>query len=242
MTTSAPTILAHLQAVEAERRTRESARGLNGRVVQIKAYQQRRFSHTYADLLQSRRYGAASRFFLDELYGPSDFSRRDAQFARVVPALVRLFPSDIVDTVATLAQLHALSETLDTQMGQQAGGPPEMTASVYVRAWQLTGRRDAREQQISLTLDIAARLDRFTRKPLLRNSLRLMRGPARAAGLGELQSFLEAGFDTFRAMDGAQEFITMVMEREHALASALFEATMDAPGSASSAKALACLP
>ena len=46
---------------------------------------------------------------LDELYGPQDFSDRDAQFARVVPALVRLFPQELVETVAVLARLHALS-------------------------------------------------------------------------------------------------------------------------------------
>lgn len=68
-------------------------------------------------MLESKRYGAASRFFLDELYGPIDFTQRDHQFARVVPALVKLFPWQIVDTVGALAALHALSEALDTQMG-----------------------------------------------------------------------------------------------------------------------------
>jgi hypothetical protein len=77
-----------------------------------------------------------------------------------------------------------------------------------------------------LTLDVASRLDHFTRKPLLRNSLRLMRGPARAAGLAELQQFLESGFDTFRAMDGAQEFIRVIEDRERALAASLFQADL----------------
>ena len=81
MTNSAATILAHLHEVEAERRKRSTVPGLHDRVVHVKAYQQRRFSHTYADLLNSPRSGAASRFFLDELYGPSDFTRRDAQLA-----------------------------------------------------------------------------------------------------------------------------------------------------------------
>ena len=40
--------------------------------------------------------------------------------------------------------------------------------------------------------------------PLLRNALRLMRGPARAAGLAELQHTLESGFDIFKAMKGAE--------------------------------------
>lgn len=241
MSTTAAKILAHLKTVEGERARRASEAGLSARVGALKTYQQRRFSHTYADLLQSSRYGATSRFFLDELYGPDDFTHRDSQFARVVPALVRLFPSEIVDTVATLAELHALSETLDTRMAEQLGS--ETIASLdYVRAWQGTGEANRRQQQISLTLDVATRLDGFTRRVLVRNSLRLMRGPARAAGLGELQRFLEAGFDTFRAMNGAQEFIALVDSRERALASALFAARLDGADEASLQRAFAVLP
>ena len=53
---------------------------------------------------------------------------------------------------------------------------------------------------------------------MLRNALRLMRGPARAAGLAEVQRSLETGFDVFRAMKGAQEFIALIDARERALA------------------------
>jgi hypothetical protein len=242
MTNSAATILAHLHEVEAERRKRSTAPGLHDRVVLVKAYQQRRFSHTYADLLNSARYGSASRFFLNELYGPSDFTRRDAQFARVVPALVKLFPSEIVSTVATLAELHALSESLDTRMGEHVDEGVDLNGASYIRAWQQTAHPEARERQIALTLDVAERLDRFTRRPLLRNSLRLMRGPARAAGLAELQHFLETGFDTFRAMQGAQDFVSIVRTRERALASALFGASANSTEGAGMTDALARLP
>jgi hypothetical protein len=241
MSITATTILAHLQTVEAERARRAAVANLDDRVIAVKAYQQRRFSHTYADLLHSARYGAASRFFLDELYGPNDFTRRDAQFARVVPALVRLFPREIVDTVATLAELHALSEMLDSLMGAQIDREP-ITSIDYIGAWQRTDQVPQRERQIDLTLEVASRLDRFTRRPLLRNSLRLMRAPARAAGLSELQQFLEAGFDTFREMNGAREFITMVGTRERALASSLFSAELTNPAADSVQRALQCLP
>jgi hypothetical protein len=241
MSTTAAAILAHLKGVDTERAKRRAAPPLNERVVRVKAYQQRRFCHTYADLLSSARYGSASRFFLDELYGPSDFARRDAQFARVVPALVRLFPGEIVETVATLAKLHALSEALDTIMGGESGDEP-ITAASYVGAWQRTGRLPQRLRQIELTLEVASRLDRFTRRALLRNSLHLMRVPAQAAGLGELQRFLEVGFDTFREMNGAQEFISIVGARERALSSALFAADVSDASSESLEHALRCLP
>ncbi len=214
-------ILASLKIVEVERAARAAVAGLDASVHAIKTYQQRRFCHTYADILGSVRYGSASRFFLDELYGPTDFTKRDAQFARVVPALVRLFPKEIVGTVATLAELHALSERMDTLMARDLERTPVIAAN-YIAAWQATGHEAERRKQIDLTIDVAASLDRLTRKPLLRNSLRLMRGPARASGLGELQQFLERGFDTFKAMNGASEFIALVEDRESALVTALF--------------------
>src|SRR5438105_3157985 len=229
MSADANSILGHLRTVDAERRRRSGASELAAHARAVKAYQQRRFSHTYEDLLATTRYGPAARFFLDELYGPDDFSERDAQFARVVPALVRLFPQQIVATVDTLVHLHALSETLDSAMGAHLAGS-RVEAVDYVRAWQATGRRDDRERQITLTLAVGQSLDRVTRNPLLRHSLRMMRGPAQAAGLGELQRFLETGFDTFKAMGGAREFLAAIGTRERALARALFGASIEREG------------
>lgn len=227
MSEDAQRILAELQTVERERTRRSADPALAAAVVALKAYQQRRFAHTYADLLGSPRYAAAARFFLDELYGPKDFSQRDAQFARVVPALVRLFPHEIVSTVEVLARLHAVSETLDTTMATHLTGAP-IDARAYVRAWQWTGQPAQRQLQIDYTLRVGRDLDRLTRKPLLRASLHLMRGPARATGLPALQQFLELGFDTFKAMGGASDFLGTVESRERALAQALFDMAPEA--------------
>lgn len=226
MTADAQAILEQLALVERERTARTADTALGESVQGLKSYQQRRFARTYADLLASARYAAAARFFLDELYGPKDFSQRDAQFARVVPALVRLFPQELVETVALLARLHALSESLDSEMGRHLVGRT-LERATYAQAWQHTGRPDAREEQIRLTLAVGRDLDRLTRKPLLRTGLHLMRGPARAAGLPALQQFLETGFDTFKAMGGAEDFLSTVGERERALATALFAARAD---------------
>ena len=238
MQADASSILADLSLVSEERARRSASADLMLRVQAIKHFQQRRFVHTYADLLATPRYGDVSRFFLDELYGPHDFTKRDAQLARIVPALVRLFPQVMVDAIGALVELHALSEALDSLMGANLEGI-EADAAGYIRAWVVTARPDQRERQIALTLEVGAALDRLTRKPLLRNSLRLMRGPATAAGLGALQAFLETGFDTFKAMGGAEEFLSLVDAREHQLAAALFDAETTG---ASRAAALRQLP
>jgi hypothetical protein len=212
--------------VDAQRVLRASDALLDARVRAIKQYQHARFQCTYADLLATPRYVKATNFFLEELYGPNDFSKRDAQFARVVPALVRLFPHEVVLTVQTLGELHALSETLDTAMARvMQPGPVGLVA--YAAAWQAVGRPADREAQITLMRRVGDALDGYTRNPLLRHSLRLMRGPARLAGLHELQAFLESGFDTFREMRGAKEFLDTVVLREREVKAFLFSTMPD---------------
>ncbi len=217
-------ILQHLTVVTAERSARAADTRWGTRVQALKRYQQRRFEFTYGDLLSHPRYAGAANFFLEELYGPSDFTQRDAQFVRIVPALVRLFPAEVVATVQALAALHALSERFDSAMGRALEGD-EVDAERYAAAWQACGDAAGREQQVALMEQVGRSLDALTRNPLLHHSLRLMRAPARAAGLGALQTFLEAGFDTFRGMRGADEFLQLVGSRERALASSLFSVT-----------------
>lgn len=224
MSKSGEKILHHLGSVRIERAARAADAALARRVINIKSYQQARFAHTYADLLATPRYAGAARFFLDDLYGPGDFSQRDAQFARIVPGLVRLFPTEVVVTVEALTALHALSEQLDSEMARHITDEP-LTASIYVAAWSGTGQPTSRQRQIDLMLDVGRALDAYTHRPLLRSSLRAMRVPARAAGMSALQAFLEQGFETFRSMHGAQEFLAQIEEREQALAAALFGST-----------------
>lgn len=238
--TLAASILGHLQRVQAERDARIADPALAAKVLALKAYQRDRFGRSHADLLAHGRYAAAARFFLDDLYGPQDFAERDAQFARIVPALVRLFPHEVVTTVEALAELHALSESLDSAMAREVKGLP-IDALTYRRAWQAVGRRDDRSRQIQLVMALGQHLDRYTRNRLLRHSLKLMRGPAKAAGLGSLQNFLERGFDTFGAMRGASEFLTLVEQREWALMQALFDTPTVAPATGAPA-ALGQLP
>jgi hypothetical protein len=214
-------ILEHLTRVAAERDRRAARPQLQAAVQALKKYQQLRFTRTYADLLDTQRYGQASRFFLDELYGPSDFSQRDTQFSRVVPAMVRVLPTELVQTLDLLAQLHSISEALDSEMGSHLS-KPHVDAWAYLHAWQATGKPAQREAQIALTVAVGASLDHYTHKPLLRQTLRLMRRPARSAGFGEMQHFLETGFDAFKAMDGADAFLGLIGKRERELAQALF--------------------
>ena len=199
-------------------------------LAQVKQAQSRRFTGTYADLLAGGPYRAAARFFLDELYSDKDYAERDAQFSRIAGAIEKLFPSQVVDTAVAMAQLHALTEELDQAMALAWLGQPDDSQSEarrYILAWREVGRREDRENQLSAVLAIGQRMVGLTRTTGLRMMLKMMRGPAAAAGLGSLQRFLESGFDTFAAIakssGGAKDFLDTIDARESALIRMLFD-------------------
>ena len=218
--------------VSVQRQRCTDDRELTQAVAEVKRFQAKRFAGTYADLLAQDPFRQAAQFFLDELYGDRDFSRRDLQFARIAGGLQRIFPKDVVATAVALAELHALSEKLDFAMGQawlQVQSPPiKNDATRYVVAWRAVDNRDARATQLHTVMALGREMEKLTRTPGLRLMLRMMRRPATAAGLGDLQRFLESGFDNFSSMAHQEglttEFLSIIERRESHWIKDLFDA------------------
>jgi hypothetical protein len=219
---AAHTIRAAVARVGVIREDAKSNPGLRAALVVVKAFQAKRFAGTYSDLLHSAEYGAAARFFLEDLYSDRDYSERDAQFSRIAGALQRLFPQQVVTTAVTLAELHLLTEELDWQMADKwqlySDTQDRNEIARYIQCWRAVGRTADRVRQLEMVLSVGMDLDRLTRTPGLRLMLRMMRGPAKAGGMGSLQCFLESGFDTFANMSGkgssAAEFLGTIRTRE----------------------------
>ena len=202
--------------VRLRRRTAEDP-AFARRLLALKGWQAERLAATYGDLLAHPRYRPATEFFLTDLYGAKDFRSRDEELARVVPAMCRMLPEGALRTIAAAVRLDRLSESLDHAVADAlaAAGVPERPGdAAYGTAYRAADRRDDREMQIALTLEIGRALDDLTRSRTLRAALVLMRRPARAAGFGDLQDFLERGFEAFRHMGGAQAFLDTVAGRE----------------------------
>jgi hypothetical protein len=195
---------------------------------EVKRFQARRFQATYSDLLHSHRYKTAATFFLQELYSDKDYAERDQQFARIAGTIAKLFPQPVVNTAAALAQVHALTEQLDDLMAREwladiAAPAPDSECARYIRCWRSVGDIAARKRQLEVVLHLGQELDRLTKMFGLRTLLKMMRGPAAAAGLNSLQHFLETGFDAFANMRGAGEFLKLIKDRETAWIHSLFE-------------------
>jgi hypothetical protein len=216
-------LLAELDRSEALRaRTAEDA-AFSEKRSRLRAWQAGRLARTHRDLLESRRFHAAAKFFLTDLYGPEDIGRNIVEVRRIVPVMTRVLPDSGLATVAHAVELNALSESLDGAMVEALG---ERAAAIdeaaYADAYRTIDRVEDRARQIDLIELLGKALDKLTHVHFIGVTLKMMRGPAVLAGLGEMQAFLERGYSAFGAMrGGASEFVTVVVSRERTISRAL---------------------
>ncbi len=200
--------------------------GLAASARALARWQKRRLSRTYADFSSSERYRLATRFFTEELYAPDNLARRDRDIHAMTPSMVRLLPQAAVETVADALNLQVRSLVLDLRLARELArrgiDPAAMAETDYVAGYLAVGVRGWRERQITLLLSVGWRLESLVHRPLIYQALRMARWPAQLAGLGELQAFLEHGFEAFRAMHGADRFLAAIEEREMAIVERIF--------------------
>lgn len=193
----------------------------------LASWQSARLAWTHRDLLATDRYGAAAEFFLSDLYGDRDYSARDEDMERVTPIMVRLMPAGALASVALGLRLHALTQTLDTAMVrmlfERMAVGPRFDAEDYAEAYRRCDNAADRLDQIELVGQIGNELDRIVRHTLVYRLVRLSHRPAHMAGFGALQDFIERGFEAFHSMDGAEEFLLTVTNRERSIHEAILD-------------------
>ncbi|MGO9429963.1 FFLEELY motif protein [Rhodoblastus sp.] len=201
---------------------RETANAASARTA-LRAWQASRLARTHADFLVSAEYADAAKFFLSDLYGPQEMGGRDAILQRVEPIMSKTLPVSGLDAIADAIELDALSESLDADMVAAMGEDvSHIDAASYGRAYRVTGRQGDRARQIDLIEHVGVSLEKLAQQRFIGAALAAMRKPARLAGFGDLQAFLERGFDGFRKMKRVAPFLDTVVSRERALSRALF--------------------
>ncbi len=211
---------------------------LAARLRELRAWQSERLARTYADLRADPQTERAVGFFLSDLYGPQDFTRRDAELTRAWGLLRRTLPPFTLKVLTLAIELQVLSEELDLGVAEHLP-PGAITAESYACAYRATGRSEARRRQIEILVEVGRRLARAVRMPIVALALRAARAPAHMAGFGLLQDFLERGFAAFARMPSAAPLLTAIREREAAFMASLLEEARCGPAAADASGALA---
>lgn len=191
---------------------------------QLQRWQRERLAHSFDDLRRHQGYGPAVHFFLSELYGGLDFRERDQDLGRVMPVMIRFLPDRTLETMSEAFELQAISLEYDMQMAAWMASRRirQLDMQRYGEVYRACSDRAGRERQIQLIRDLGYDLDKLVRLPLVNYLLRLLRGPAHAAGFGKLQEFLEEGLQAFRALENPRWFVDTIYARERASMEKLF--------------------
>jgi len=182
----------------------------------VQSWQRQRLARSYVDLISQQRYQAAGDFFLDELYGGLHFRERDQEMERVLPVMVRMLRDDMLRVLAEAFELQSLSLSFDMDMtaALQQAGWEQLNTQRYGEIYRACGRASERERQIELIGHLGIELNELVHHRLVLLLIRTLRGPARAAGFGLLQSFLEQGLNAFRIMGDGTEFVETIWHNE----------------------------
>ncbi|MCC2605908.1 FFLEELY motif protein [Planctobacterium marinum] len=195
--------------------------GLNEQLIALRQWQCERLLNSHAEMCKVPKFQVAIQFFVDELYGPKDFSQRDKDIERVVPKMKKWLPDEALESLAVAIHLNALSQELDVAMLRQLNGS-EINRDSYAQAYVACNNPTERTLQIDYIEQLGLDLAQVVRLPGIGLILKMARTPAKMAGLATLQEFLENGFTAFKRLGDVQEFIVPVVNKERDIMQQLF--------------------
>jgi len=178
----------------------------------LQEWQCQRLLATHETLAKEARYQSAMQFFVDELYGPKDFSQRDADLARVVPKLAAVLPDKAMLALKDAVAVNALSFDLDLDLVNHLDG--HLNALSYATAYRKCNRLADRQQQIDIIYHLGEQLAEVVHIRGVSMIIKLARKPAQLAGLLSLHEFLEQGFHAFKKIGDVHDFINPVLNKE----------------------------
>ncbi len=183
-------------------------------LAKLQQWQRARLDATYQDLRATERYSPACEFFLDELYGGRDVARRDAELNKAAPVMKRFLPDDLLGAVGDALRLQAMSLAFDFELAGHLLEASIIDQPTYAEAYRAQGQWTGRREQLKLISDLGRLLGQTVQHAMVHRLIRMMRTPAKLAGVGLLQSFLQEGLDAFAHMGPADHFIDTIQERE----------------------------
>lgn len=218
-------IVKHIYKVNAQRDV-ATQMGIMPTIHKLQHWQCERLLVTHEVLAKQPRYQKAMQFFVEELYGPKDFSQRDADIVRVVPKLAKVLPAAAMQAMNDALALNALSFDLDMNLAHALGDTP-LNNDSYAAAYREAGTLKTRTEQIEIIAHLGNQLDGVVKMRGIGMLISLARKPAKLAGLLALHEFLERGFNAFKAIGDVHSFIDPVLVKEREIMQLLLDERVD---------------
>jgi hypothetical protein len=217
-----------LKNLEDHRDALASENQLDPQLVLLREWQNKRLENTYFDLLADKRYRPACEFFLNDVYAPRDFSRRDHDAEQLYASLSKYLPEALLKLLADVIYLNQVSNSLDVSLlnvlKNDLGVTDRITPETYSEAYRICDNYSKRKEQIDILVLILRKAGNAARRPIAGISLRLAAVPARQTGWTDLYQFLLRGYQASRPMHNDLDFfINTIQFREMIILDKIFK-------------------
>ena len=227
MNNSTQQIIRHLHGVRTLQEVAEKA-GLIPTIRTVQAWQCKRLLVSHQGMYQQKRFRPAVEFFINELYGPNDFSQRDQDIARIVPKMSKFLPEKALCSLASALHLNTLSFELDFDLAKELVDT-EINRDSYAKAYINCDNLANRQQQIDYIRTLGNDLADVVKMKGIASLLFISRKPAKMAGVLALHEFLEKGFKSFKNLGNVEDFIIPVVNKESEIMQQLANANAPNP-------------
>ena len=146
MTDFTKQIVRHLHGLNTMQEIAEKAE-IMSTIRAVQSWQCKRLLVTHQHMYQQKRFKPAVEFFINELYGPYDFSQRDKDIARIVPKMSKFLPEKALQSLASALHLNTLSFELDFDLARKLVNT-EINRDTYASAYVSCDNIANRQQQI----------------------------------------------------------------------------------------------
>ena len=171
------------------------------------------FLPQYDDLRDRPGYDAAIDFVVSDLLGTGTASR-DRDLERVAGVMSRTLPGKALEALTLAIGLNtrvlAINVDIATALSDRLRTGEPISEKDYCLANRQVTTFAEFETLIAMSREAGNALDRFAHLPFIRGIAHSMRIPARLAGFGDLQDFLETGLDTFLGVADVDEFLDVM--------------------------------
>ncbi|MCG8351839.1 MAG: hypothetical protein MI924_29085 [Chloroflexales bacterium] len=182
----------------------------------LQIFQSARLRRDYSDLAAQPQYYSVSDFFFTQMYGPHDFTERDAG-ARRLHHFIHLVPGVRLRDVEEAVELLELTSKLDDDVArwlQALNAPFDFDEPTYECAYFQADNYEQRLYQLNLVHATLLNMHRLTNIPFLGFALRQARFVALMSGMEALHTFMVEGHTALLPVQNIRYFADTVYERE----------------------------
>ena len=184
------------------------------RLQDVQAWQKARMQRTHHGHFSAKQNQLMAEYFLNRLYGGTDFDALAAQIARLTRyahKAEKVIPENAIKTGTLGVELAILAVQLDEQVAIQLlqdYHPHEALTDEMLRLTYLKlDQGEARLKQLALLDQLGMSLDKYMRSFVVYTAFKMCKGAANKYNFQVMYEFMQDGFLAMKPLKSAEKFV-----------------------------------